>query len=329
MLSKAPEFWYKKPINKVIYQVLHPLSRVYTFFAKRNYNKEYKYKSSQAYVVAIGGITVGGSGKTPVVASMCKVLKTVNRKAAILSRGFGRNSHETLKVDNKNHTFRDVGDEPLLLSEHADVFVGADRMKSAKMAEESGHNLLILDDGLTQRDLQPNAKIIVVDSTQGFGNGEMLPLGPNRLNFDMIKDDINGVVIIKAHENENIDELTAQIPKEIPLVIGYLEEDFSDVPENGKLVAFCGIGYPKKFFNSVKRKFNFVEKIEFPDHHPFSDEDIVDLLDEARLHDARLVTTEKDFVRIPRRFHNFISVVRIKVVWKDTAKIAQHLNLQA
>lgn len=328
MLLKAPKFWYKKPINKVLFHILHPLSQVYTFFAKRNYTKEYKYKSSQAYVVAIGGVTVGGSGKTPVVASMCGVLGTVNRKAAILSRGFGRSSGEILKVNNEIHSFRDVGDEPLMLSKYADVFVGADRMKSAKMAEESGHTLLILDDGLTQRDLQPDAKIVVVDSTQGFGNGEMLPLGPNRLNFDMIKGDVNGVVIIKAHENENIDELAMQIPKEIPLVVGYLEEDFSSVPSHGKFIAFCGIGYPQKFFNSIKAKLTVVEEVEFPDHYPFSDEDIIDLLDEARLHDAQLITTEKDFCRIPRRFHNFISVMRINVVWKDTAKIAQHLNLR-
>ena len=72
-----------------------------------------------------------------------------------------------------------------------------------------------------------------------------------------------------------------------------------------------------------------INKVEFPDHHPFSDDDIVDLLDEARLHDAKLITTEKDFCRIPRRYHNFIYVVPIRVVWKDTAKIAQHLNLQA
>ncbi len=330
MFFKAPKFWYKKPpVNEVARRILQPLSKVYAFFAIRNYNRDYNYKTPNAHVVAIGGIAIGGSGKTPVVASLCEVLSTINRKAAILSRGYGRDSKQTLKVDARIQTFRDVGDEPLMLSKYADVFVGEDRVKSAKMAEESGHSLMILDDGLTQRDLQPDAKIVVVDSTQGFGNGELFPLGPNRLSFDMIKGDIDSVVIIKAHEHENIDEITAQIPSDIPLIVGYLEEDFSKLNLEDKFLAFCGIGYPQKFFNSIDKKLHVINKVEFPDHHPFSDDDIVDLLDEARLHDAKLITTEKDFCRIPRRYHNFISVVPIRVVWKDTAKIAQHLNLQA
>lgn len=328
MLLKAPRFWYKHSVNEILRWLLSPFSKIYGYFAARNYKKDkYRYKS-KAHVVAIGGITVGGSGKTPVVASICEILSKINRKAAVISRGYGRSSEKDLKVDHNLHTSSDVGDEPLMLSKYTDVFVSNDRVKSAKMAEQSGHNLLLLDDGLTQKDLQCDKKIVVVDSTQGFGNGEMLPLGPNRLSFNIIKQDLDSVVIIQAYKDENIEYLKSQIPKDIPLIIGYLEEDFSQVDLNKKYVAFCGIGYPKKFFNSLKKRLHVVQHEIFPDHHPYSDDDIVDLLDEAHLHDAKLVTTEKDFCRIPRRYHALISIVPVKVIWKDTAKIAAHLNLE-
>ncbi|MBR1734293.1 MAG: tetraacyldisaccharide 4'-kinase [Alphaproteobacteria bacterium] len=326
MFLKAPKFWYQIPVNENLKKYLKPISNIYKYFAKVNYSLPYRYKSSKSYVIAIGGVTIGGSGKTPVVASLCETLSTTDQKAAILSRGYGRTSNKILKVDNKIHTFKDVGDEPLLLSEYCDVFVSADRRQSAIMAEESGHTLLILDDGLTQRDLQPDAKIVVIDSSQGFGNGEMLPLGPNRLSFDILKD-INGIALIKLSKYESVHMITDNIPKNIPLIVGYFEEDFSKVKEASCFVAFCGIGYPQKFFNSLEKRLHIVEKIEFPDHHPFTDEEIVDLVDEVQRHGAGLITTEKDLCRIPKRYHHLISTTSIKVVWENPMEIAGLLNL--
>lgn len=330
MFLKAPGFWYeRKPINKISRRVLWLLSRIYAFFAERNYRRGYKYKTQAAHVVAIGGITVGGSGKTPVIISICKTLGAANAKAAILSRGFGRNSRKLLKVDKRVHTAGDVGDEPLMLSKYAHVFVADDRVKSAKAAERLGHKLMILDDGLTQRDLQPNVKFVVVDSSQGFGNGELLPLGPNRLSFDMIKNDIDAIVIIKASKHENIDGIKSQLPKNIPLIIGYLKENFLNLSYEDRFFAFCGIGYPKKFFNSLDKKLCVTGRMEFPDHYQYSEDDIVDLLDKARLDGVKLITTEKDLCRIPSRYHSFIKTLPIKIIWEDTAKLVQCLNVRA
>lgn len=328
MILKTPKFWYQSDINVLLKCILYPISKIYSLIAKFNYGKKYKYKSTKSKVIAIGGITAGGSGKTIVVASICDILKKIDKKPAIISRGFGRLSKKTFIVDNKIHSFNNVGDEPLLLSQYADIFVGKDRAKSARLAEQNGYNLFILDDGITQKYLYPNIKIIVIDNSQKFGNGEMLPLGPNRLNFDIIKKDIDAVIIITSNEVENTEEIKSKISDSIPVIYGYLEQNLSNIKAGTRIFAFCGIGYPQKFFDSLSQKLNLVKTLSFPDHHPFSDNDIINLIDEAKVHNAKLVTTEKDLMRIPKRFHAFIAVVSVKIIWKDTAKLVSLLKIQ-
>ncbi|MDR0968703.1 MAG: tetraacyldisaccharide 4'-kinase, partial [Holosporaceae bacterium] len=138
---KTPKFWSEKP-NFALKVALKPISEIYSYVSTKNYFKDYKYKSAKSRVVAIGGITVGGSGKTVVVQSICEILK--RRKIAVLSRGFGRSSDEILRVDNKIHSYKEAGDEPLALSNSAPVYVGKDRSESAKLAERDGFNFLIL-----------------------------------------------------------------------------------------------------------------------------------------------------------------------------------------
>ncbi|MDR0632112.1 MAG: tetraacyldisaccharide 4'-kinase [Holosporaceae bacterium] len=304
---KTPEFWYRKPsvFQKI---VLRPISYIYSRVATRNYWKSYAYEARKAKVIAIGGITMGGSGKTIVVHSICEALKSKNKKVAVLSRGFGRLSKKTLLVDSGIHSCKDVGDEPLLLSNVAPVYVGKDRSKSAKLAETEDFDFLVLDNGITQKFLKPNIKLVVIDGEQRFGNGEMFPLGPNYLNFKEIKSDIDGIIVLNKHpqikclENEGI-----------PLLYGKLQPDFSQI--KGRVVAFCGIGYPNKFFNSLA-DFAIVEKIAFPDHYPFSDADIEKLIFKAERWKAQLVTTEKDFMRISEKYRCIISIVPVKIVWE-------------
>lgn len=411
MFLKVPKFWYSRlSANSVLQRCLKPVSSVYRFFALRNLRKNYKYKAQYTRVIAVGGFTVGGSGKTPVVASICSLFKDAGRRAAILSRGFGRDSGKVLRVDLSWHNFKMVGDEPLMLARHTDVFVSKDRMEGAKKAEGMGYDLVIMDDGLMQRDLKPDISIVVVDSSQRFGNGELLPLGPNRIDFGMLGEigkvtaensadsfavagaresrGIDAVVIIKSSDDlEDTAQILAKIPEGIPVFTGYLKEDFSQIKTRdishfgeqkpGKMLdqrrslkkkrkkvvvreavsvvregsregssggnnpaevgaapqasflAFCGIGYPQKFFNSLRKKLKVICEVEFPDHYPYSDEDIVDLLDEARILGANLVTTEKDLCRISKQYHNFISVVPVEVVWENPAELSRFFGLDS
>ncbi|MBO7641759.1 MAG: tetraacyldisaccharide 4'-kinase [Alphaproteobacteria bacterium] len=307
---KTPEFWYKDPglLRKLC---LKPISEIYRAISNYRYHLPCNVSLFGKKVIAVGGITIGGSGKTVVVSSICKILKENNKKFAILSRGYGRKSSEALKVDNNIHSYEDVGDEPLMLSRQFDVFVGKDRAETADMAENviDSCEYLILDDGLTQKYLEPTKKIIVVNNDQLFGNGEMFPLGPNRLDFNEIKSDIDALLVLKREGDDNIPSFG-----DIPVCCGNIKQNFDNI--SGRLMVFCGLGYPQKFFQ-IFSNFEVAKTIAFPDHYPYKDEEVSGMLEEAFRLRAQLVTTEKDLMRIPKKYWSQIKTVGVDIIWES------------
>jgi len=304
---KSPEFWYKEPtfVQKLF---LKPISEIYRLVSNYRYQMPYRVSLPGKKIIAIGGVTAGGSGKTIVVSSICKILKKKGKSVAVLSRGYGRESSRALKVDNSIHTYKDVGDEPLLLSKQFDVFVGKNRSEIADMAKE--YEYLVLDDGLSQRYLAPTKKIVVIDDEQLFGNGEMLPLGPNRLDFEKIKSDIDAVFVLGRGKSDSKISLDG-----VPIYFGKVVQNFGDI--SGRLMVFCGLGYPQKFFN-IFSNFEVAKAIAFPDHYPYKENEIQHLISEAFRLGAQLVTSEKDLMRIPKQYWSQIKTVGIDVVWEDS-----------
>lgn len=311
MFFKTPEFWYKTPTQ---YQrfFLRPLSWIYKWISNYNYNKPYDVSLFDKKIIAVGGITAGGAGKTLVVDSICKILRKNEKKVAILSAGYGRSSGKSLKVDNKVHTYKDVGDEPLMLSKQFPVFVGKDRSETADLAQEFKY--LVLDDGLTQRYLEPTKRFLVINDLQQFGNGETLPLGPNRLDFEQIKSDIDAIFVLKSNGSLG-NSIELPMCKGIPVYYGKIAQDFKGI--SGRLMVFCGLGYPKKFFQ-IFSNFQVAKTISFPDHYPYKDSDIEELLSEAFRLKAQLVTTEKDLMRIPSKYWSNIKTVEADIVWETS-----------
>jgi tetraacyldisaccharide 4'-kinase len=280
-----------------------------------------------AKVVAVGGVTVGGSGKSVVIASLAEILLTLQKKTAILSAGYGRSSRKVLRVDPAVHTCADVGDEPLMLAQKGiGVFVSKNRWKSARLAlQEQKYDVFLLDDGVVQKYLAPNVNLIVIDAAQGLGNGEMLPLGPLRIDFNTLKHSLNAIILLIHDKKQDYSEIKSRLPSNVPLIIGKLQQDLSPLDLRTKYLAFCGIGYPRKFFDMLNRSLFVVKEIDFPDHYPFSEKDMTQLLSEAESYGARLVTTEKDFARIPERFRELVTPVPVKILWNDMEKIATYL----
>lgn len=378
MLFTNPNFWYDKP-SLLLKLGLWPFSYIYSFFAHRRLRKSYEYKSS-AKVIAVGGATVGGAGKTIVAKALASLFLERNKKVVFLSRGYARQSSDT-RVVSEDDSYLDVGDEPLILSKVAPVIVGKNRAKSAKIAEKIGANIMILDDGFAQRYLKPDVNVLVVDSQQLFGNGYMLPLGPNRFDPHVLSSFVDFVIFL--HSNNSGSERSDQIHQDhldqgfVEKLMECLGQDLlddvgglrqgeghgrmrvsetrnsqpetpadqelnrlsetlgegekaarsgggclQDHPElshfkgipvidaalvvslnaSKRIVPFCGLGYPKKFFKSLSEH-EIVETFTFPDHYPYTDEDIVKLINFAYENNADLVTTEKDLARIPRKYH--------------------------
>jgi len=309
MFLKAPDFWYSSP-SFWLTLVLKPFSVAYGFIAHRLYKRPYKHNlGSNNQVIAIGGATVGGSGKTVVVRSLCQTLMNQGLCVAVLSRGYGRSKNDIRQVNIDTDKYQDVGDEPLMLSKTFPVFVGRDRFEAAKLATNAQY--LILDDGITQRSLKPHKKIIVLNADQGFGNGELLPLGPNRLDLEKIKFDIDAICLI--YEKNKGNKIALELPKDIPVYRGYCKYNFGNL--SGRIMPFCGIGFPKKFFQ-IFSNFEVCKTMAFPDHYPYKDEDLQQLIHEAARLRAQLVTTEKDLMRVPEIYRDKIKTVIVDLVWE-------------
>ena len=300
----TPKFWYKKNPG-IFLRILSKIAGyIHIFFQK----KEYKFKPS-IKTIAIGGVTVGGAGKTPIARYLSKILSEKGYKPAICLRGYGRKTEEDIVVDLSKHTFEDVGDEALLLAKEATVIVAKSRKNGHDIAQKLGCDFLILDDGLSQRDILPTVKILVVDGYQGIGNGLMFPFGPLRQAILSTVKDADFAFL----SNDDKHNLYNILSAEGKCLTCRTVPDLSDIPDN--IVAFSGLGMNEKFFASIRQHFNIIEEFGFPDHYPYKEEDIANM---AKL-GYQLVTTEKDFQRIPAHLRENVKFVKIELECDDSA----------
>jgi tetraacyldisaccharide 4'-kinase len=255
-------------------------------------------------VIAIGNLTVGGSGKTPLVAALARHFTARGETVAILSRGYGGSLEVATRVTAK-HLASEVGDEPKELFDAnvaAQIWVGARRAETARLAEVAGATLLLLDDGFQHVALARDVDVLTVNALTGFGNGLCLPAGPLR-EFLSAADHAD-VLAVVGNGTPNLRGVT--LPTH---ALPFADDDLSWL-KDGSVVAFCALGVPEKFFTRLREQgLNVVEALGFPDHHPYRAKDI-SLLDAlATRHQARLVTTAKDAVKLPHVFRTRVAVV--------------------
>ena len=265
-----------------------------------------------AYVICIGNLTVGGSGKTPLAAGLAKQLITQNKKVAFISRGYkgSLSSNKALKVNFGKHSAEEVGDEPLLLSKIAPTYISKNRYVAAQMATTDGAEVIIMDDGLQNFSLKKDLIIITVDDYK-FGNGMLLPAGPLREPLSNLKK----ANIIANYTNS---KLATKTQKELKLTTKI--SNLNKLKDN-QYLAFCGIGNPKKFHKLMtNNRINLVNFYSFNDHHNYTAEEIENLIKTAKSYDAKLLTTEKDLIKIPYFFHDFIDAAEIEVVGLEAIK---------
>lgn len=257
--------------------LLLPVSWVYYFITRLVYMfRKIKAYKSRRPIICIGNILAGGVGKTPIVREIAAFLD-----APIIMRGYKK----TAKTGN-------IGDEAVMMA-HDGLQVHVGNRKSNlillnKQLSEAGP--IVMDDGFQNSGIKKDISILVFDDGIGYGNGFLLPAGPLRETKRAIKK-ANAVIVIKS--NKPLKKF--KIPYDVPTF--YAEtKTFSPYPEDQKIFAFAGIGYPKKFFNALK---NVVGKKAFPDHYQYTDKDLELLIEKAKNKKAKLITTEKDWVRLP------------------------------
>jgi tetraacyldisaccharide 4'-kinase len=307
---RAPGFWYRQGLASAL---LAPLGWVWAAGARMRAAKPPRHRSPIP-VICIGNLSVGGAGKTPVAESIAQLIPG----AHFLSKGYGGKEPGPVRVEPHRHSYQQVGDEPLLLAETAPTWVAKNRIEGAEAAAGAGASCLVMDDGFQDPSLEKDIAILVVDGATGFGNGHCLPAGPLREPVEQGLKRADAVVIL----GEDKQGIAARVaPK--PVLRAWLEPEAEATVLSGrKVVAFAGIGRPAKFFHTLDSLgANVVEAYAFPDHYPFHPQEIGELQVAANNHNAFLVTTGKDFVRVPPNMRDQIGIVQMDVAWENEAAL--------
>ncbi|HCQ81640.1 MAG TPA: tetraacyldisaccharide 4'-kinase [Rhodobiaceae bacterium] len=293
---RSPAFWYQPVGLPAI--MLTPLAHIYgALEAVRRRTTVSQH--ADIPVICVGNLTAGGAGKTPTVRALAKLLHGAGLAPAVLSRGYGGNNTTTMRVDPTHHRAIDTGDEPLMLAQDLPVYVARDRRDALNCAIADGMQLAIKDDGFQNPTLAHSYNLIVVDGATGFGNALMLPAGPLRQPLAASRARIDAVLIIGASSEQSRADIAAQL--DVPPAQIFTGALVPIAPEPKRVLAYCGIGRPEKFFDTLRGcDFDLAGEIIFADHHSFSETDAARLLEAAQAKQARLITTEKDLVRLRR-----------------------------
>ncbi|MFQ6539353.1 MULTISPECIES: tetraacyldisaccharide 4'-kinase [Aphanothece] len=304
MLLATPPFWYRRrPSLRA--QLLRPLALLYALGVGLHRGWVRPLRLPVA-VVSIGNITVGGTGKTPLVIGLARILRERGVRLAVLTRGYGSGRRSPIRLlgalgqePRLPGLLTGLGDEALeLAGSLADVpvWVGSDRRAAARQAVAEGAELLLLDDGLQHWPLARDCDVTVLDARHGLGNGLLFPAGPLREpashfgRADLLV--LTGSAADAAPEGWPADKPWLAVPTSVHPAPSL---------RHRPLLAFCGIGLPRKFFAALRHAgLHLVATEVFPDHHPYAQADMDRLAALAQARGgATLVTTVKDWHRIP------------------------------
>lgn len=321
---RAPAFWWTPP-DRPAWQAraLAPAAALWRLAARRRAGAA-PYRAPVP-VIAVGNLTAGGAGKTPLVAALVRRLGAPGRAVHIVSRGHGGRRAGPHRVDPDTDSHRDVGDEPLMLAGLAPVWVARDRAAGVRAAAAAGAELVVLDDGLQTPSVARDLSILVVDAGQGFGNARLIPAGPLRepLAEGLARADLVllvGAPAERAAAPARWPGLERALPAQlVPVATG--------LPLVGeRVVAFAGIGRPENFFATLRGLgAELVQAVPFPDHADFPAAVLRRLLRTARGSGAMLVTTEKDAVRLPPAMLREVVVVQVRLEPGDWAALDHRL----
>lgn len=244
-----------------------------------------------APLIVVGNISVGGTGKTPLVVYLVALLRKHGFKPGIISRGYGGTRHAQPQAVTAQSDPCQVGDEAVLLARRCQcpVMVSADRVAAAQQLVQNGDcDVVISDDGLQHYRLCRDIEIVVVDGERGFGNGLPLPAGPLRETASRLKQ----VPLLVSTGQSRLSSLTqrllpgAAVNLKNPQKSKALREFLDD-----NIIAVAGIGNPERFFTSLENAGLALRRHAFTDHYPYNSGDFQAFADQT------ILMTEKDAVK--------------------------------
>lgn len=310
--------------HRLLKYILYPFSVLYGLIVRvRNFCYDFDVlrttKIENCRVISVGNISVGGTGKTPVIKYLALYLKKKNLNVAVLSRGYGRKSIGTRIVSDGNTIlcdFLESGDEPMLLARQlkgVPVVVEADRSKGARfIVEQFRPDVILLDDGYQHRRLARDFNIALVDASVGFGSEFLLPAGFLREPVSSLnRADL--IWLTRVDQAETVQPLIHRIGKVADKkiiksvhhangIVSAKNGRFHAVEfiQNKKVVLFSGIANTDSFENTVTSLgAELLYHARYSDHHLYNKQDLKSIEQKSRALDAEMIlTTEKDFVKL-------------------------------
>ena len=254
-------------------------------------------------VICVGNVTVGGAGKTPIVREVLARLRAAGVEAHALSRGHGGRLAGPVRVDPVRHTAAEVGDEPLMLARDFPTWVARDRAAGAGAAAAAGAQVVVMDDGHQNPTVRKDLSLVVVDGETRddewpFGDGAVIPAGPMRepLGAGLARADAVVLLMPLGLDTPDPELLTAL--GDTPILVAHLEA--AAPPPTGRQLGFGGVGKPWKVERALKAAgCNLVDFAPLPDHAKLDEGLLRALARRAEAYGAGLVTTEKDWARLP------------------------------
>ena len=313
-MTQQPAFWSNTRDWRVVF--LLPVSVLYDL-ARRLRNIFTTPAMAGAPVICVGNLTVGGVGKSPTVRKLIELCNDMGLRHAVATRGYGGSLYGPIRVRPETHSFKQVGDEPLMLARDTTVWKAANRSLGI-MAARADADIVIMDDGKQNPTIYKAATIVVVDAATGFGNGFTLPAGPLR---EPVRSGLRGADLILLMTDpsgvEHPETIKHIINSGAPIVRGRLAP-IGDLP-SPTVEALAGIGRPEKFFATLRANgITVTREYSFPDHHAFKRDELHSIIDSAQ---APLITTEKDMMRIPPDLRENFNVLPVALVCDDDTRI--------
>ena len=319
MPAEEPSWWYAAEAGgkpgaqpRLLSGLLRPIAHLWGAAAVRRFANTTPFRSALP-VICVGNFTAGGTGKTPLSIHISRALLAHGERPAFLTRGYGGRHKGPRRVDLGVDSAADVGDEALLLARAAPTLVSRDRARgAATLAAFSGLSaptVIVMDDGLQNPGLAKDLTIAVVDGRRGIGNGEVIPSGPLRAPLAFQLGLVDAIVVNRppsrsAGQPEGENEIARVLRQRFigPVLEASVEPDGDQAGLAGaRVVALAGIANPGRFHDLLAAMgAEIVEKLNYRDHHPFTEAEARHVLARAATLQADIVTTEKDWVRLPR-----------------------------